>query len=200
LLALLAGAFAFGLWVGVYQPAFYTQLRNMKRSVAGGPPAPLTSEQQMMASAFTDAMISDQIYPPVKSFSEIGERLKAYEVDYTLFPGAYAALTVDGVEQSGDHLTVHYQLAGKKYDAHAYASAQSKDCAAVVIPGSGQNQSSGLFAGDPENYHGMIAAAVRDFCDPVIYVKPNEDFTAIHNGSRKLNYTAIAVSLLNRGT
>jgi hypothetical protein len=201
MLALAGAAFAFGLWVGVYQPPMYQQLRNLKRTVSSQPETPTTGEAGMMAAAFTDAMIADQVYPPVKTFAEIGERLKAYEVDVAQFAGAYDALRVLGAEQSGTHLAVRYELAGKPYVAYAYAAATqpSKSCAAVVIPGSGQNQSSELFAGDAKNYHGPIVPAVRDFCDPFVFVKPNEDFAAIHDGSRKLNYTAIAVSLLNRG-
>ncbi|MBY0493487.1 MAG: hypothetical protein K2Y23_04680 [Cyanobacteria bacterium] len=200
-LSLAGGAFAFGLWVGTYQPPFYHRLRNFKRTLSGQTEPVLTSEQRMMAAAFTDAMIADQILPPITSFAEIAERLKTYEVDPAIFPSAYQQLQVLGADQSGDHLAVRYQLAGRDYVAYAYASFSTpkKECASVVVPGSGQNQSSEIFAGNPQNYQGTIAVAMRDLCDPVVIVKPNEDFLAIHNGSRKLNYTAIAVSLLNRG-
>lgn len=201
-LAFLGGAFAFGLWVGTYQPPFYHQLRALKRSLSGadnGPPK--SGEAQMLESAFTDTMIAGQVLPPVRTIDEASERVRAYEVDVAAFATAYDQLTISSASQDGDRLAVRYDLAGRSYTAYAYAPATPAGhrCAAVIVPGSGPNQASEIFAGSPTNYHGAIVPAIRDLCEPFVFVKPNEDFLAIHNGARKLSYTAIAVYLLNRG-
>lgn len=201
-IAVVTGTFGFGLWVGTYQPPFYHQLRALKRGITGADAAPSgNAETRMLEAAFTDPMIADQIFPVSSSIDAISERVRAYEVDVALFASAYDQLTVTGAKQDGEHLAVSYELGGRSYTAHAYAPASpaSRRCAAVIIPGSGQNQSSEIFAGRAENYHGAIVPAIDDLCVPFVFVKPNEDFIAIHNGAKKLSYTAIAAYLLNRG-
>lgn len=197
-----AFAFAGGLWIGIYQPPIYHRLRALKRSVAGTDETPKSSGQRMMESAFTDPLIAGQLNPAVSSIAEAAARLRDYDVDVALFPNAYRDLTVTAANHNGDRLAINYALGGRTYVGHAYASAASppRQCAVVIVPGSGPNQSSEIFAGRPENYHGAIVPAIRDVCDPYVFVKPNEDFVAIHNGVRKLNYTAIVASLLNRGS
>ena len=39
----------------------------------------------------------------------------------------------------------------------------------------------------------------RELCDVYVFVKPNEDFAAIHDGKRKLDYAGISTYLLNKG-
>ena len=59
--------------------------------------------------------------------------------------------------------------------------------AALIIPGSGINQSSRIYGNDPSNYHFGIMEALGSSFNKYVLIKPNEDCLAFHNGRQKLN-------------
>jgi predicted esterase len=88
---------------------------------------------------------------------------------------------------------------GHAYFKPAEAKPGTAKCAALIIPGSGVNQSTGIYKRDADNYHHDIAGAVGKHCDVFVYVKPNEDFLAIHNGRKKFGFESIINYLINNG-
>lgn len=72
----------------------------------------------------------------------------------------------------------------------------------MVIPGSGDNQASAIYTGDPENYHSGILDALSDSPPDYryIFIKQNHDFLAWHNGQgKKIAGDYIYTWHLNRG-
>lgn len=98
-------------------------------------------------------------------------------------------------------LKITYELAGNQYEAYAYAvdASKSGDGAALVIPGSGLNQSSAIYKNDPSNYHFGILEALGPSLEKFIFIKPNEDCLAFHDDESKLNYDFIVNWLLDQG-
>jgi hypothetical protein len=71
--------------------------------------------------------------------------------------------------------------------------------AVMVIPGSGHNQSTEIFSRNHTNYQSNVVDAFYGRADIYVYVKPNEDFLAIHNGKSKIDEDIFVRYLLNKG-
>jgi len=113
------------------------------------------------------------------------------------------------VEYRGDSLPVieiKFEFLGKDYVANVYGKPSDNiskgKYGTLIIPGSGMNQSSAIFNKEKTNYHDGIFEALQPLnSDVFIFVKPNEDFLAYHDGSgRKLNTNAIINYHLNRNS
>lgn len=72
--------------------------------------------------------------------------------------------------------------------------------ALLLIPGTGHNQSTAIYDNESDNYHygaRKIADAYGD--SYFVFVKPNEDFLAWHDGTRKLGVNAYVNWHINNG-
>jgi hypothetical protein len=200
--ALLVLAFAYGLWVGYSQGWAVEWARAVKGAWTGeNRPRPYQRDRELLSYAFVEPMLPDQVYPPATTLAAVSARVNEYYLDVARFPTAYADIEVGSAETRGPVFLLHYQL-GSAYTAHAYVAASARagaSCAALIIPGSGHNESSVVFRREPDDYHFDIVGITREQCDTFVFVKPNEDFAAIHDGRRKLSYVAITTYLLNKG-
>ena len=165
-------------------------------------------EQELLQSAFTDPLIpATHIHPPITSLQGIYDANRSLMLPVNQFFEAYdqleiidAALLV--LDQGATHvLQVTYTLAGTRYDAYAYAvgAPTAGVGAALVIPGSGWNQSSAIYKNDPANYHFGILETLGEAFEKFILIKPNEDCLAFHNGQAKLNEDFFLNWLLGMG-
>ena len=150
------------------------------------------------------------IQPAVTSLDDIADRVRSLFIPVPLFRNAYDDLVVlnhsyaclDSVGCTSNYVSVRYDVDNQQCDAYAYfreSEAGLSRNAALVIPGSGINQSSAIYMNNPGNYHYNIAELVNRHMDMYVYVKPNEDFLAIHYGRAKLNQEYIIRPLLNSG-
>lgn len=144
-----------------------------------------------------------QLYPPSPTIDEVQQRLEEYVFDATLFETAYQTLELDenGVLR-GHIFEQNYRLGDKSFKTHSYftPSRAGTSCAAMIIPGTGHNASTGIFRNDADTYYGNIVEIAAALCDTFVFVKPNEDFVAIHNGGNKLSYDFVVSYLINRGS
>lgn len=207
--------FIYGLGAGHYKwPPFYL-LSEAKKSIANFLPKKPTEyqgEKELMQTAFTQATVPGELkYPAITKLSGIQEANQRIFMRTENFETAYVNLNVLNAEQLyiNDNKTpiiqVKFSYQGRQHEAHAYGSlpktCQDRDTASLIIPGSGINQSEGIALGDPMNYHyGILDSLDRGGGAVYIFIKPNEDFLAWHNGAGlKLAGESIWNWHLNRG-
>ena len=209
-MSVLGLSFGYSVGVGSYQGLPFSVLKNVQDALfatrIGWASDDYRGEQELLQFAFTDPLIQDtQIYAPITSLDDIYEANRSLMLPVKQFFGAYdhlevidAALLV--LDQGATHvLKVTYELAGIQYYAYAYAvgAPKSGSGAALVIPGSGFNQSSAIYKNDPSNYHFGVIEALGDSLEKFILIKPNEDCLAFHDGRSKLNQDFFINWLLN---
>jgi len=174
-------------------------------------PLPPRLEAELIGLAITQPLYGGPLkYPGITEIADITEHVCALFMPVGVFSDAYDELTVldggreclDGPTCDYEHVWVRYDLDQLVYSAYAYykeSEDPSSTHAALIIPGSGINQSTDIYRNDPSNYHYNIAEVVNENWDMFVYVKPNEDFLAIHDGSRKLRQEYLIRPLLNYG-
>lgn len=143
-------------------------------------------------------------YAPIKTHGQLNNRIEALWTDTDSFETAF-----DKIVLLSSHLDAHvfslaYSYAGRKDTAYAYFKSSSKEKSnfgTLVIPGSGINQSSAIFYNDDigDNYQSTIDGIANQYGEVFIYVKPNEDFLALHDGKRKIGPVSYVNYLLNKG-
>jgi hypothetical protein len=157
-----------------------------------------------LARDYVDELIDEpQIYPPSETIEEIHDRIEEVFLEASLFKNAYADLDILDGSLEGHIFKLDYRLK-RDYRAHAYFKrredrSSSSKCVSLIIPGSRNNSSSSTFRKDPNSNHGNILAVTEKYGDTFIYIKPNQDILAIHNGRNKLDVRSLIAYLLNRG-
>ena len=138
------------------------------------------------------------IYPALRTIDDLYLRNNEIFVNKKIFSKAYnnIELGVTKTYYADSNLPiigVQYNLNNKKYEAFAYGRVL-RECgntdvvSALIIPGSGDNQSSGIFLNEENNYHYGIINALDDVSNILVQIKPNEDARNFHDGSgRYLN-------------
>ncbi len=205
------GIYMVGFASGVLKWPPYSQLRALRHQFnhnETGPQEPrddaITVKTALFDRAFSDPLAPGvtQRLPACSTVDDVRARLSGLEIDYARFFTAYDDLELDRVTKTRDILEIEYHL-GSDRNAFAYfgksRSLKSENCAVLLIPGTGINQSSEIVSGNAKNYHGMIYQLLVSQSDTFVLVKPNEDFLAIQNGARKLNANFVHANLLNRG-
>jgi hypothetical protein len=213
--------FAYGVAVGYYRWQPFGLLYRAKSQLAGAwvrekaihrdvSEDAFRGDQALMRLAFTDPLIEgEKIYPPITSLAGIQSANQSIFVSVVGFESAYEELIVKGAERleldSGatNVVRVRFAYQGRDYDAYAYGEMppepKSDETATLFIPGSGVNQSHGVRQRDASDHHGGIMAALENGGTVFVFVKPNEDFLAWHDGSHKLSNDCVAGYHLNRG-
>lgn len=157
----------------------------------------------LMSYAFTDPLVAHPVLPKADNLEAIHANLDRLFVPYEQFYGSFDRLALGNGKLDADLYSLDYELGGKAFTASAYfagaKSPREDSCGALIIPGTGKNQSSEIFNRTSGNYHGGIFKLANNRCDTYVLIKPNEDILAIHNGQKKLNYDFIKVYLLNVG-
>jgi hypothetical protein len=142
-------------------------------------------------------------YPPVTSYKELAGRIKSYSTSYDSIDFAFSKIKILQSSIKNHVLTLVFEYNTHIDTAFAYFKigfdAKGKRTGIQIIPGSGINQSGAMFYNDKKNYQRNIIDLVRNHGDLFIYVKPNEDFLAIHNGAKKISEASFVNYLINNG-
>lgn len=155
-----------------------------------------SGERELLNYAFTDPIISGELlYSPITSLQGIKEANESIYLPIDDFFSAYKEIfllksRLINLNFDKTHIKeITYKLHGKVYQSFAYGpigniSIESR--AVLIIPGSGHNQSSGIYKKDLYNYHNGVLEAFKEY-DIFVFIKPNEDILAFHDGTKKLN-------------
>lgn len=193
-------------------PLWQTQVSATKHtSLSTLSPQPYQGEQELLKYAFTEPVIEgDLLYEPITSLEGIREANERIFMLRESFEAAYSTLTITNATQlqlNRDRtpvVKISFTYQEYNYDAYAYGKLPPQcnrlSRASLIIPGSGENQSKQIFSHDQENYHfGIQTALDTRGGDVFIFIKPNEDILAWHNGQgHKLNGDFIWNWHLNR--
>ncbi len=97
-------------------------------------------------------------------------------------------------------LNIKYRVKDRFYDAYAYLKIKPKsECGALIIPGTGRNQSYMIINNSRINYHyGLLAPFEK--CSIFTLIKPNEDYLAIYKNGKKLTEYAYLNHLIGQGS
>jgi hypothetical protein len=166
-------------------------------------------EGEILDTAFKSQLYGGWLkYSKIDSIDELHQQIQTMFMPASFFENAYNDLKIFRYQNqmvgigNTKIFSVTYKINNKLYTGYAYfkkALSEETKCAALIIPGTGENQSTRIISNDLTNYHANLAEVVNRYCDLFVYVKPNEDFLAIHNGKQKLKYTFIINYLLNNG-
>lgn len=165
----------------------------------------------LLRFAFPDSVAGGWLLEkPIESVSDIRIFNNSIFMLAENFEHCYNCIVVQGAVQLSDataskqavRVTFTYQ--GRKHYSLAYGqlpeSCSGQGDSALIIPGSGFNQSTAINAKEPANYHDGILNALAEVPHVYTFVKPNEDALAWHNGSgAKLTGDMIWNYHINRG-
>jgi hypothetical protein len=125
------------------------------------------------------------------------------------FEHAYDCIRINGAARvaapdgSLQAVRVDFIYRGTAYSSWAYGSLPGTcagGSAGLVIPGSGNNQSSAIISKQADNYHYGVLDALAGLNSNFVLIKPNEDALAWHNGQgSKLSGDLILNYHINRG-
>lgn len=210
---LLIVALGCGIGIGQYRRSHAKQLTALKSAISyvlPTPDKPYKGEGEILRDAFTKPISpGEKIYSQITSLDGIKQVNDAIFLPIELFFDAYQNITLGKTEQleldngATKLVKLRYTLGGRVYSAYAYgrldSSSKTKQ-AALIIPGSGLNQSSAIYKKDPDNYHFGVFDALGPDYNVFVFIKPNEDVLAFHDGRAKLDESFFVNWHLNRGS
>lgn len=164
----------------------------------------------VIAGVATRPTISGQLLnPAVREFSDIKMHNASIFTSVEGFDSAYDCLSLripspHVVEHAPGILEIPFSYHQRDMSAFVYGSAPATcnktATAALVIPGSGDNQGYAIYTRDPANPHFGAYDGLRGLDDVFVLIKPNEDALAWHDGGgQKLSGDVIWNWHLNRG-
>lgn len=143
-------------------------------------------------------------YPPVTNYDELNGRINNFIINIDSFETAFDRIKIVSSSIENDILILAYKYGDKADTAFAYykpaLNKSENDLGICIIPGSGYNQSSAMFYNEKDNYESNIDDFTQNYGDVFIYVKPNEDFLAIHNSKNKIGEASYVNYLLCKGS
>jgi hypothetical protein len=199
-------AFSYGVAVGQYHLWPRQHIVDLHSYFFESPPKKATWFDEV----FVDPAIAEPII--YKAITDEEGLRKANEMMFMRvdeYAGAYDTLTLGDVTlfnlAKRQILRVPFEYQDRKFVSYAYAPkglrCGTNRTAVLMIPGTGFNVSTAMLNAreDDENFGGIHV--LFDHADNAfIFVKPNEDFLAVHNGfGRKLGINYIANYHLNLG-
>jgi hypothetical protein len=168
-------------------------------------------DAQVLRYAFPDPVAGGWLLEkPITSVSDIRIFNNSIFMLTENFEHCYDCILVEGATQLADEtaskyaVRVDFSYQGRRF--HSTALGRLPDicggtsASALIIPGSGLNQSSAIVAREPANVHGGVVDALAEVPYIYTFVKPNEDALAWHNGSgAKLTGEMVWNYHVNRG-
>ena len=166
------------------------------------------------ATWFDEVFVDPAIAEPkiYKAITDEASLRKANEMMFMRvdeYAGAYDTLTLGDATlfnlAKQQILRVPFEYQDRKFVSYAYAPkglrCGSNRTAVLMMPGTGFNVSMAMLnAREDDDNFGGIRVLLNHADDAFIFVKPNEDFLAVHNGfGRKLGVNYIANYHLNLG-
>lgn len=226
-----AGSFFAGLAVGAWKIGPYNGLEAAWRWLSGTEKtqslpdelrvveeesfAGFDWEKDVLLDAFATSKVIDGplYYGPIEDVSGIRAANMSLFVPVETFENAYEEVSFEtwdqlpGGPETLPVVRVTYNFAGDTREAFAYGKipvscSDGGGLGSLIVPGSGENQSSTIYLGDSENYHYGVMDRLpsEGSSSRYVLIKPNEDFLAFHNGSgQKLRLEYILDWQLNRG-
>lgn len=176
--------------------------------------------EELFKHAFTDPIIDGKLlYDAIESFEDVRKINQSIFIDADGFESAYEQINVLGAEQLSREISddpvvkVSFNYKGASYSSYAYGKltencGNRKQCATLALVGSGLNVSKSTYTGDIHPTYGYVvgersiyeALSVLKNNAIFVFIKPNEDFLAWHDGNgRKLNINFVAPYHLNLG-
>lgn len=196
-------AFSAGVAVGVHKLPPYALLSEanyyLQSWVSSLDNHDLDFDGDGLASAFSEDLVIDGplYYPPIEKAEDIRARNEKHFVEVAGFPEAYSNLEVLFYEQyntpTDDYpvIRIQYSYLDKEREAFLYGvlppTCAQTNLASLIVPGSGDNQSSAIWSNQRRNYHFGVRAALPNSSanHQYVLIKPNHDFLAWHNGRGK---------------
>ncbi len=166
-----------------------------------------TYSNELTRFVFTEPAIERTLLGPVDSFSDILKSNKDFFVTSEKFYKFADKIEILNYEQfTFDRQSViKINFSHKDYpdlrSAYMYGDVEKLNRninAALIIPGTGNNQSFAIYRGDITNYHCCLAQNIQNI-DVFIQIKPNEGIRAISNGEAKINADSYVNWHLNEG-
>lgn len=206
----LSTTFIYGVGVGKYRWFPHDTFSAFKQSIfsAHQQISEYQGEEELLRFAFTNPVIQgEMLLPSISTLEDIRKANDSIFLPVKHFFDAYRNIRIledreITLNASPERIkALAFELGGREYDAYAYFSekeAGDRKRAVLIIPGSGINQSSGLFLSDSRNYHYDIMSAFPND-DVYVFIKPNEDAYAFHRFTVKLDDAFIVNWHLNRG-
>lgn len=206
-------SFGYGISVGHYKWQPFQVIYELKNSilVLFKIDQPLLGDQEVLKEAFTASVNEEDLYyPEISSTKEVLSFNSSIFTPQQGFETAYEKIKISDAQQvsrkngRGPVIKINFAYLDKTYEAFAYGTlpkiCEKNSTSALVIPGSGLNQSLEIFQEDNSNYHRGIARVFRERnTNLYVLIKPNEDFRAWHNGEgRKIDGSFIWNWHLNR--
>ena len=168
-------------------------------------------EIELLREVFTDNVINGQlIKTPINTIKDVYDANNSIFTYSNDFSKAYEKIQIEQVEELSFNqgrtsiLKISFRYQSKTYFVFVYGKLPEenfKSVACLIIPGSGLNQSYGIYRDDTANYHHGIMEALKQASVTNIYtlIKPNEDILAWHSGKgNKVNGNYIWNWHLNR--
>ena len=131
--------------------------------------------------------LNTSIFIPSDSIENLDDILEVGEA-YTLGRGSGNPI-----------LVVEFTICGHERKAYALGQETTLNSAVLMIPGTGENQSSEIYFASKENYHCCLLPLLRDH-DTYVQILPNQDQRAWHNGrGSKISWNYILRWQINNG-
>lgn len=179
--------------------------------VVAAVPAPAVADAGILSAAMVDPVSGSWlIEPPVRALADIRARNNDAFMLAEGFENCFSCILLEDVSELSDPsetkhaVRVGFSYQGRHFQAIAYGrlpgSCDPAGAAAMIIPGSGMNQSSAIVERDPANAHFGGLDALSEVPNVYVLVKPNEDLLAWHDGNgHKLTGAMIWTYHVNRG-
>lgn len=165
-------------------------------------------DELILSSLFKDPIIKKNnfIYDKINSIDELYETLNKeiiYEDSLELIYDKIVVLSDSSflVYDTTECISIKYKYEDQVRTAYSFKKGSNKEKACLIIPGSGNNQSSEIVLEQKSNYHnGFQSLLLEKDYSTYTYIKPNEDILAYHNGTKKLNQVGYVNWYLNQGS
>ena len=135
------------------------------------------------------------IYPPLNNIDDLYFRNKKILMNSDWYDEIYSKISVNSIIQHYKDsetpiINIGFTINKKKFNAYAYGiplrnCGNANVSTALIIPGSGNNQSKGIYKNDKKNYHFGIIDALENVSNILVQIKPNRDARSWHNGIGK---------------
>lgn len=207
--------FIYGVGVGYYKWPPFKQIRLIKSLISEQSTTQIQyeGEFELLQYAFTEeGNIGYYYYPAIENLDQIREANERIFTPIYDFENAFNNLIVLNVQQDSiplpaeSILIIQFSYQGKEYKSYAYGKMPDNcgqaSSAALIIPGTGSNESISIALNDPKSYHFGIIDAINHSTNADIFVliKPNDDIRTWHDGKgHRIDGSFIYNWHLNRG-
>lgn len=151
--------------------------------------------EEMLAGLFKKPVSAYEplLYPEVTNLEQLQVATARMYMPYKAVFDAYKNITNVQMADPKEHVArIDYILNDQvTYEAYTYVAKSlvepEADTAYLIIPGSGINEAGKIFYADDTDYHCCLRNKIDKGADVYVYVKPNNDFLAVHHQGKVLD-------------